>query len=498
VDMLCYRLHGHNESDEPKFTQPKLYALIEKHPDPREVYSQVLIERGEIEAAMAKQLETEFRNTLQDRLTMVKQEALPQVLQPSEKDWKALRRGYAEDFLQSPETGVAATDVEAVMRALTTIPADVHPIGKAQRVLDERKKLYSEGKLNWALGEMLAYGTLLIEGTPVRLSGQDVIRGTFSHRHAMIFDSETQVPYNNLEAMPENKARFQIYNSLLSEYAVLGFEYGYSIASPKGLTLWEAQFGDFANGAQVIVDQFISSGESKWQRASGLVMLLPHGYEGQGPEHSNARPERYLQLCAEHNMVVANVTTPANFFHLLRRQVKWEFRKPLVVMSPKSLLRLPQCQSKVEELYSGRFEELIDENFGADPKKVKRVLMCSGKIYYDLLAGLEKSGRKDVAIVRLEQLYPLPDQKILAVYAKYAKAEFCWVQEEPKNMGAYTFLLRMEENKRLRLISRKASASPATGYGSIHADEQRAIVDEALEMVNAPTPSDATPAKATS
>ena len=496
IDMLCYRLHGHNESDEPMFTQPVLYALIDKHPDPREVYSDSLIRRGVIEAQLSNDMAQQFRDMLQDRLTMVKQTELPIKLQPTEKAWESLRRSTPEDFLQSPTTATTPEAVAAVMQALTTIPEEVHPIVKARKVLDERTKLFADGRLNWGLGEMLAYGTLLLEGHPVRLSGQDVIRGTFSHRHAEIFDKQTEQGYNSLNHMEGRKADFQIFNSFLSEYAVLGFEYGYSLPSPNGLTLWEAQFGDFANGCQVIMDQFICSGESKWQRPTGLVLLLPHGYEGQGPEHSNARPERYLQLCAEYNMVVANVTTPANYFHLLRRQLAWPFRKPLVVMSPKSLLRLPACQSPVEDLYTGGFQEVIEDTFGSAPEAITRVLLCSGKIYYDLLAGIEKAGRKDIAIVRLEQLYPLPDAKLRDLYAKYAHAELCWVQEEPKNMGAYTFLQRMDENKTLRLISRKASASPATGYGAIHTEEQKAIVEEAVGVVNAPTPSDNTPGQA--
>lgn len=504
VDMVCYRKHGHNESDEPMFTQPMLYEIIKNHPNPREVYKAKLIERGEIEASLAEEMESKFAALLQDRLNLVKQNALPHKAQVPELEWQKMTKAGVESFLQSPQTGTTQATLDLAIQGLTTTPEDVSPIGKAKKLLDERNRLVADGEVNWALAEMLAYGTMTLEGNNVRLSGQDVLRGTFSHRHAIIMDSETKKPYNSLQGMLAKASKeraaengfavqvgsFEIYNSLLSEYAVLGFEYGYSLFSPNTLAIWEAQFGDFANGAQVIVDQFISSGESKWQRNSGLVMLLPHGYEGQGPEHSNARPERYLQLCAEHNMIVANCTTPANFFHLLRRQMAWSFRKPLVVMSPKSLLRHPLVKSKLTELTNGKFEEVLVDDFGLKPKAVNRVLMCSGKVYFDLLQGLTDSGRKDIVLVRLEQVYPLPDVKLNALYAKYPNAEFCWVQEEPKNMGAYTFLLRMEENKRLRLISRKASASPATGYAQKHAEEQADIVAEAVGAEPSKTPSD--------
>jgi 2-oxoglutarate dehydrogenase E1 component len=481
VDMLCYRRHGHNESDEPKFTQPTFYALIDKHDDPRKIYTNQLVNRGDIHAELAEQLEEDFKNLLQDRLNLVKQKEVAYKPHALDKEWDQLRRSTYEDFNSSPPTSVQPEELASVIKAITTVPEGFQVMRKVQRVLDERKKLYEEGQVNWSLAELLAYGTLLNEGKKVRISGQDVIRGTFSHRHAGVRDEHTNELHIGLQNISPKQGRFSIYNSLLSEYAVLGFEYGYSMASPNVLAVWEAQFGDFANGAQTIIDQFISSGESKWRRMNGMVLLLPHGYEGQGPEHSNARPERFLQLAAEMNMVVANCTSPANFFHLLRRQLSWDFRKPLVVMSPKALLRHPLCVSNINELYEGGFREIIDDD-QADPKKVKRVLMCTGKIYYDLLARQQEEKRKDVAIVRIEQLYPMAETQLDAVYARYPKAEFFWVQEEPKNMGAWTYMLRHEQNRNLRLFARKSSASPATGYAKIHEQEQLQIINQAFTL----------------
>ncbi|MGZ5243859.1 MAG: 2-oxoglutarate dehydrogenase E1 component, partial [Bacteroidia bacterium] len=434
IDMVCYRKHGHNESDEPKYTQPSLYNLISKHANPREVYSQRLIQRGQIEAELAKQMEKEFKAQLQDRLNSVKQQPLPYTIQPQEHIWDNLRKAMPEDFHSSPETAVDLETLQKLTKALTVIPEGFKPIKKAIDELGRRTTAFDQNKLPWAMGELLAYGSILLEGEDIRFSGQDVVRGTFSHRHAGITDEVTGETYKNLSHIQEKQGKFRIYNSFLSEYAVLGFEYGYSIGHPDGLTIWEAQFGDFANGAQVIIDQFITSGESKWNRMSGLVMLLPHGYEGQGPEHSSARPERFLDLAAEHNIVVANITTPSNYFHLLRRQVKWPFRKPLVVFTPKSLLRHPLAVSPVEEFTNGKFQEIIKDNF-VTKSKVKRVLFCSGKVYYDLLDKQQKDNRKDIAIIRVEQLYPMPDNQVDEVMEMYPKAEYVWVQEEPKNMG---------------------------------------------------------------
>jgi 2-oxoglutarate dehydrogenase E1 component len=479
VDMVCYRKHGHNESDEPRFTQPTFYQLISKHPNPREVYKDKLIEGKQIEAQLAVQMEEQFKNLLQDRFNMVKQKPLPYMYQKPEEHWQAFRRSNPKDFDYSPKTAVSKDVLEKNLKALTTVPKDFRPIQKIEKLLEERQKRWSDDQLDWALAELMAYGSLLQEGINVRMSGQDCIRGTFSHRHAGITDEKSNIRHIFFNSFAEKQGKYKIYNSLLSEYAVLGFEYGYSLGSPRSLNIWEAQFGDFANGAQTIIDQFISSGESKWQRQSGVVLMLPHGYEGQGPEHSNARPERFLQLAAEWNMVVANLTTPANIFHALRRQVKWEFRKPLVIFTPKSLLRHPDVVSSVKDLTDGSFQEIIDDN-SVNAKDVKRLIMCTGKVFYDLKARQQKDKRKDVAIVRLEQLYPMPEEQSWKLLEKYKNAEKVWVQEEPKNMGAFTFLRRYVQFDDFKLIARKSSASPATGYASVHAQEQGKIVNNAF------------------
>jgi 2-oxoglutarate dehydrogenase E1 component len=481
IDMVCYRRHGHNESDEPKFTQPTLYNLISKHQNPREVYNAMLVQRGDVDKELANQMDKEFRDTLQARLDMVKQKPLPYNYQTLENEWRSLRRSKPEDFDQSPATGISEELVQQVGKALTTLPEGFRPLKQIEKLMEERKKMFFETRtLNWAAGELLAYGSLLAEKHIVRLSGQDVQRGTFSHRHAVLHDAETSAPYNSLNYIGEGQEKLHIYNSLLSEYGVLGFEFGYAMANPTALVIWEAQFGDFANGAQTMIDQFIVSSESKWQRMNGLVMLLPHGYEGQGPEHSNARPERFLQLAAENNIVVANMTTPANFFHALRRQLTWEFRKPLVVMSPKSMLRNPLCVSPVEEFTSGSFREVLGDTYAED-KKVKRVLLCSGKVYFDLLDEQQKSERRDVAIVRLEQLHPFPKKQLDAELAKYPKAKVYWVQEEPENMGYWNYLLRFMRRDLEDVISRKPSASPATGYNKVHVKEQKELVARAFD-----------------
>ena len=481
IDMVCYRRHGHNESDEPKFTQPTLYNVISKHPNPREVYNATLVKRGDVDAELASQMDREFRDMLQARLDQVKQQPLPYKYQALENEWRTLRRSRSEDFEQSPETGISAETIERVAQALTTIPENFRPIKQIDNLLKERRKMFFETRtLNWAAGELLAYGSLLTENHLVRVSGQDVQRGTFSHRHAVLHDAETSAPYNSLDHIAGEHQQLSIFNSLLSEYAVLGFEFGYAMANPTALVVWEAQFGDFANGAQTMIDQFVVSSESKWQRMNGLVMLLPHGYEGQGPEHSNARPERFLQLAAEDNIVVANITTPANFFHALRRQLTWSFRKPLVVMSPKSMLRNPLCVSPVADFTSGHFREVLGDSL-AEAKKVKKVLLCSGKVYYDLLDEQQKSDRKDVAIVRLEQLHPFPKKQLDAELAKYPKARLIWVQEEPENMGYWNYLLRFMRRELHDVVARKPSASPATGYNKVHVKEQKEIVARAFD-----------------
>jgi 2-oxoglutarate dehydrogenase E1 component len=480
IDMVCYRRHGHNESDEPKFTQPKLYNLIAKHPSPREVYVKRLIEHGAVDAALADEMDKNFRNQLQDRLNEVKQKPLPYKPQKIEEEWHKLRRAKPEDFDQSPATGIAAGTVEKVANALTSIPEGFKPLKQIEKLLKDRKTaFFEEKKLGWAEAELLAYGSLLVEGVPVRMSGQDVKRGTFSHRHAYFFDANTNEPYCGLDHIAQGQQKLHIYNSLLSEFGVLGFEYGYAMSSPHALVLWEAQFGDFVNGAQVMIDQFISSAESKWQRMNGLVMLLPHGYEGQGPEHSSCRPERFLQLSAEYNMVVANPTTPANIFHLLRRQVAWEFRKPCIVFSPKSLLRHPLVISPIKEFIKGSFQELIDDD-SVTAKEVKRLVLCSGKVYYDLAEVQQKKKMKEVAVVRLEQLHPFPEKQVAALLKKYKGAQVVFAQEEPANMGALSYMQRMMPKVEMEYVARKASASPATGYSKVHKVEQEKIVNQAL------------------
>ncbi len=480
IDMLCYRRHGHNESDEPKFTQPKLYNLIAKHPNPREVYVKKLIERGDVDATLAEDLDKSFRNQLQERLNEVKQKPLPYKSQKIEEEWERLRKATPHDFDQSPETGVKQATIDKVAKALTSIPEGFKPLKQIEKLLKDRKAAFFDDKiLGWAEAELLAYGSLLSEGFPVRMSGQDVKRGTFSHRHAFFFDANTNEPYCGLNNIEGSKLKMFIYNSLLSEFGVLGFEYGYAMSTPHALVLWEAQFGDFANGAQVMIDQFISSAESKWQRMNGLVMLLPHGYEGQGPEHSNARPERFLQLSAEYNMIVANPTTPANIFHLLRRQMYWEFRKPCIVFSPKSLLRHPSVVSPLKDFVKGSFQEVIDDET-VNAKDVKKVVLCTGKIYYDLLEGQAKKKNKEVAIVRVEQLHPFPEKQLNSVLKKYKGAKLVWTQEEPSNMGYWSFVIRYIPG--LECISRKASASPATGFKKVHDVEQQKIVSQALEI----------------
>ncbi|HMJ69918.1 MAG TPA: 2-oxoglutarate dehydrogenase E1 component [Cyclobacteriaceae bacterium] len=480
IDMLCYRRHGHNESDEPKFTQPKLYNLIAKHPNPREVYVKRLVERGDVDAALADEMDAKFRNQLQDRLNEVKQKPLPYKPQKIEEEWTKLRRAKPEDFDQSPETGIKQATFEKVGNALTTIPEGFKPLKQIEKLLKDRKAAFFQDKvLGWAEAELLAYGSLLSEGVPVRMSGQDIKRGTFSHRHAYFFDANTNEPYCGLDHIDKDQRQLHIYNSLLSEFGVLGFEYGYAMSSPAALVLWEAQFGDFVNGAQVMIDQFISSAESKWQRQNGMVMLLPHGYEGQGPEHSSCRPERFLQLCAEYNMIVANPTTPANIFHLLRRQVTWEFRKPCIVLSPKSLLRHPAVISPAKDFVKGSFKEVIDDET-VTAKDVKRLVMCSGKVYYDLLDVQQKKKLKDVAIVRLEQLHPFPEKQLNAILKKYKGATVVFIQEEPANMGPLSYMQRVMPGQQMEFISRKASASPATGFKKVHDAEQQKIVNQAL------------------
>jgi len=484
IDMVCYRKHGHNEGDDPKYTQPQLYSLIEQHKNPRETYAEFLLQNGEASAQeLAKEMEKKFWSDLQARLDEVKQHPLPYKYQAPELAWKAMRKATNEDFISSPDTSITAEKAKSIFDALMKWPSSFTPLKKVDKLIQEKIKLYeTEKKIDWATGELMAYASLLAEGKTVRMSGQDVKRGTFSHRHAVLVDENTNEQFNRLNHVAEGQQPFRIYNSLLSEYGVLGFEYGYALANVDALVVWEAQFGDFSNGAQTIIDQFIAAGEQKWQRQNGVVMLLPHGYEGQGPEHSSARLERYLQLCAEHNMIITNVTTAANLFHALRRQLTWSFRKPMINFSPKANLRSPATFSPMTDLTNGRFKEVIDDTFIQKVEDVKKVLFCSGKIYYEMAERQKTEQRTDIAIVRLEQLYPLPVQQITALHQKYGKAIWFWVQEEPLNMGAASFLQMNLKAIKYGVISRQASAATATGYAKVHAKEQNEIITTAFSI----------------
>ncbi|TCC82896.1 2-oxoglutarate dehydrogenase E1 component [Pedobacter hiemivivus] len=486
IDILCYRRFGHNESDEPKFTQPLLYKAIEQHANSRDIYIEQLVKEGSIEASVAKEMEKSFRGFLQERLNEAK--SITSTYQDVKFGgaWSDMRIATPKDFESSPSTAVKESTLLEIAKRISALPGDKKFFKKIEKLFDERSKMANTTHVfDWAMGEQLAYGTLLAEGKRVRLSGQDVKRGTFSHRHAVLTLEDSEEEYTPLANVSDQQAQFDIYNSHLSEYGVLGFEYGYAMANPNALTIWEAQFGDFFNGAQIVVDQYIASAETKWQRENGLVMLLPHGYEGQGPEHSSARIERFMELCADYNMQVTNCTTPANFFHALRRQFKRDFRKPLVVFTPKSLLRHPMCVSPLVDFTDGKFQEVIaDPNLKA--ADVTRVLFCSGKIYYELLEKQQKEQIKDVAIVRVEQLYPTPLEQMETVYSKYKNAkEALWVQEEPENMGAWPYLLRRLRKTSfndIEVISRKESSSTATGYAKQHADQQAYILAKAFEM----------------
>lgn len=489
IDLLCYRKHGHNEGDEPRITQPLLYKIIASHPNPREIYLKKLIANGALDEGMAKEMEQNFRKMLQERLDESKQLQIASIHSFLEGKWKGLRLANEKDFEHSPETAVPVKDLKAISQKLYARPEGLKFFNKLEKVLDDRRKMVEEtDALDWGMAETMAYGTLVNEGFDVRISGQDVERGTFSHRHAIMKVEDSEQEYIPLQHIREGQGRFHVFNSILSEYGVLGFEYGHSLAAPNCLTIWEAQYGDFFNGAQIIIDQYVTAAETKWQRMSGLVMLLPHGYEGSGPEHSSARIERFLELCANNNVQVANCTVPANYFHLLRRQLHRPFRKPLIVFTPKGLLRHPKCVSSLKEFAQGGFQEVLDDT-AVQATQVKRVLLCTGKIYYDLLDTQQKHNRTDVAIVRLEQLYPLPENQIQAIIAKYKKAtEWFWVQEEPENMGAWTFIMRKFTSNeslsklQIQVISRKESSSPATGSPKQHASQQEYILNRSFDL----------------
>ena len=480
VDLLCYRKYGHNEGDEPKFTQPKLYKIIANHPNPREIYLKKLVDENVVNIEEGNQMEKEFDDMLQERLDDAKQIEKAKITNFLEEVWTDFRKSKRNDFENSPPTGVEKSKLLLLAKKMNSLPEGKKYFRKIVKLFDDRLKMIESDKLDWAMGELLAYATLLDEGKSIRISGQDVERGTFSHRHAIVKtedDEEEIVPLNLLN---DQQGKFEIYNSLLSEYAVLGFDYGYAFNTPNGLTIWEAQFGDFFNGAQIIIDQFLSAAEDKWGTPNGLVMLLPHGYEGMGSEHSSARIERFLQLCAEENFQVANCTKPANYFHLLRRQIARPFRKPLVVFTPKKLLRYHRAVSSIQEMSSGSFQEVIDDSL-ATPSKINQVVLCSGKFYYDLVEHYETLDKSNIAFVRLEQLYPYPETQLKSIFNKYGKdCKYVWAQEEPLNMGPWSYILRKWEYSKIVCFSREESGSPASGSPKVFERRQQEIINKVM------------------
>ncbi|GLR68707.1 2-oxoglutarate dehydrogenase subunit E1 [Acidocella aquatica] len=493
IDLVCYRRHGHNENEEPAFTQPIMYKAIKSLKTTRALYADALAAEGSVSAEQAQAIADNYNQTLEDAYKGAQAYKVNKA-DWLEGHWSGLGQASEEDEQEEQATAAPLEQLREVGKGISTPPENFDINSKILRQLEAKRQMIETGEgIDWATGEALAFGTLMLDGHRVRLSGEDCQRGTFSQRHAVLIDQTNQNEYTPLNNISTDQARIEIFNSLLSEVGVLGFEYGYALADPSVLVLWEAQFGDFANGAQVIIDQFLASGETKWLRMCGLTLLLPHGHEGQGPEHSSARLERYLQLCAERNMTVCNLTTPANYFHALRRQLKRNFRKPLVLMTPKSLLRHKLAVSPLSDMATGSgFKYVIPEiDKIAAPAQVKRVVICSGKVYYDLLAERRERGIKNVAIVRLEQFYPFPARKLQAALAPYTKAEVVWCQEEPENNGGWTFVDRKIEAvliaaggaaKRPRYVGRAAAASPATGLARVHAAEQAALVNEALSV----------------
>ncbi len=478
IDILCYRKYGHNEGDEPRFTQPTLYKAISKHPNIRDLYAQELLKEKVFSKEEILKAQQEFDILLEQKLKIAKDIQMVSIPQFLSEDTVGLRFPEHEDFTNSPRTGVSKEKIVELARKLNTLPKEKKFFKKVHRIVNDRLAMVEKDTFDWALGEQLAFASLLSEGYPVRISGQDAERGTFAHRHAAFVLEDNDEKYFPLKNINDKQADFNVYNSLLSEYGVLGFEYGYALAEQNGLTIWEAQFGDFHNVAQAIVDQYISSAEEKWGLMNGLVLLLPHGFEGQGPEHSSARIERFLSMAARNNMQIVNCTTPANFFHVLRRQLHRDFRIPLVVFSPKSLLRHPLCVSKAEDFSTGGFQELIDDD-NVDVDAVTRVVLCSGKVYYDLLKRKTELGVKDIALVRIEQLHPFPMEKMKALLKKYKnKILTLWVQEEPENMGAWRYIRHEMTDEKLIHICRVASASPAVGLHAIHTVQQNEIIDK--------------------
>ncbi|WP_272021771.1 2-oxoglutarate dehydrogenase E1 component [Olleya namhaensis] len=478
IDLLGYRKYGHNEGDEPRFTQPKLYKAISKHANPRDIYAAKLIEQGIIDKGHVKQLESDYKASLEEKLEDSRKEDKTVITPFMEEQWKDFTQVDETVMMKPIDTTTSADRLAAITKVISNLPKDKKFIRKIERLINERQKMFDENRLDWAMAEHLAYGSLLEEGYNVRMSGQDVERGTFSHRHAVVKVEDSEEEILLLNNISDKQGQFHIYNSLLSEYGVVGFDYGYAMASPNTLTIWEAQFGDFSNGAQIMLDQYISAGEDKWKTQNGLVMLLPHGYEGQGAEHSSARMERYLQLCAKDNMFVADCTTPANFFHLLRRQMKFNFRKPLIVFTPKSLLRHPKCVSTVDEFANGSFQTLIDDTT-VDVDKVKTLVFLTGKFYYDLDQEREDLNRDDVALVRIEQLFPLPTEAIKNVLSKFKHVDdVVWAQEEPRNMGAYSYMLmNLDEARNFRLASRRPYGAPAAGSSVRSKKRHKEVID---------------------
>lgn len=482
IDLLCYRKYGHNEGDEPRFTQPVLYKIIQNHPDPREIYLKKLLEENVLTKTDADKEESNFNTLLSNKFDNAKNIEKTILTSFLSERWKNFIRPSEKDIFSKPNTSIEYKKLLELTEKITDLPENKKFISKVIKLQEERKKLiFDESKIDWAMGELLAYASLVDEGFPVRMSGQDVQRGTFSHRHAVATVEDSDEKYNMLDTVRNNNAGFSIYNSPLSEYGVLGFDYGYSLLQPNDLTIWEAQFGDFFNGAQIIIDQFIVSAEDKWNLNSGLVMLLPHGFEGQGSEHSSARIERFLILCAENNIQVLNCSTPANFFHSIRRQIHRNFRKPLIIFTPKSLLRHPLCVSSIDELTNGGFCEIIIEE-PIDKNKIKKIVFCTGKIYYDLIEYRRKTNEgKDILFVRIEQLYPFPRieiEKLLNQY-KHITTSYYWVQEEPKNMGAWNYIKMHFAEWNISLLgSRHESGCPASGSSKVHKAQQEMLLEK--------------------
>ena len=483
IDLLGYRKYGHNEGDEPRFTQPELYSAIAKQPNPRDIYNNKLIAEGIINENYTANLILEYKELLEKEFDKSKKDSAAKVKPFMDNIWSGFMQQDLDGLLLSVGTKYPKKRLEKITEIVSTVPTGVKFLKKIERILRDRAKMVFEtNTLDWSMAEIFAFGSLMEEGYNIRISGQDVERGTFSHRHAILRDEVSTQTFNLLNTNPKNKGEMNIYNSSLSEYGVLGFDYGYAMATPNTLTIWEAQFGDFSNAAQIIFDQYLSAAEDKWKQQNGIVILLPHGYEGQGSEHSSARIERFLQLCAIDNMTIANCTTPANFFHLLRRQMKRNFRKPLVVFTPKSLLRHPLAVSTIEDFTNGEFQEIIDDTI--NPVNVKRLVFCSGKFYYDLIAERDKLKRKDIALIRIEQLFPLHDDKIDKIINRYNNIEdYIWAQEEPKNMGAWSYMLQRFEQKDLKVRSRKYYSVPATGSSTRFMLRHRRVIESVFDYI---------------